>query len=137
MEKKWFVTFIDDHTRLCWVFLISEKSEVAHILQNFYNMIKPQVQTKLCILHSDNGVEYMNEIFGSYLKEKGITHQSTCVNTPQQNSIAERKNRHLMEVARALMFSMNMPKYLWGESVLTAAYLINRMPSIVLNYNHH
>ncbi|KAL5804087.1 hypothetical protein ACOSQ3_030887 [Xanthoceras sorbifolium] len=66
--------------------------------------------------------------------EKGIYHQSTCVDTPQQNGIAERKNRHLLEVARALMFSMNVPKYLWGEALLTAAYLINRMPTRVLKY---
>ncbi|RVW26375.1 Retrovirus-related Pol polyprotein from transposon TNT 1-94 [Vitis vinifera] len=49
--------------------------------------------------------------------------------TPQQNGIAERKNRHLLEVARSLMFSMNVPKLFWGQAVLTAAYLINRMPS--------
>jgi hypothetical protein len=65
--------------------------------------------------------------------ENGIVHQSTCVNSPQQNGIAERKNRHLLEVARALLFSTKVPKYLWGEAVLTAAHLINRMPSRVLN----
>jgi len=65
--------------------------------------------------------------------ENGIVHQSTCVNSPQQNGIAERKNRHLLEVARALLFSTEVPKYLWGEVVLTAAHLINRMLSRVLN----
>jgi len=65
--------------------------------------------------------------------ENGIVHQSTCVNSPQQNGIAERKNRHLLEVARALLFSTKVPKYLWGEAVLTAAHLINHMPSRVLN----
>ena len=133
--KRWFVTFIDDHTRLCWIYLLKEKSEVAQVFQNFYYMIENQFNTKISILHSDNGTEYFNEILGGFLKEKGIFHQSTCVNTPQQNGIAERKNRHLLEVARALMFSMNVPKYLWGESVLTAAYLINRLPSKVLNYH--
>jgi hypothetical protein len=56
------------------------------------------------------------------------------VNTAEQNGVAERKNRHLLEVARSLMFMMNVPKFLWGEAVKTAAYLINRMPSRVLNY---
>ncbi|RVX11614.1 Retrovirus-related Pol polyprotein from transposon RE2 [Vitis vinifera] len=58
-----------------------------------------------------------------------IVHLSSCVDTPQQNGIAERKNRHLLEVARSLMFSMNVPKLFWGQAVLTEAYLINRMPS--------
>jgi len=66
---------------------------------------------------------------GDFLNEKGIIHHSSCVDTPQQNGVAERKNRHLLEVARALMFSMNVPKRFWGEAILTASYLINRMPS--------
>ncbi|KAM0954162.1 putative RNA-directed DNA polymerase [Dioscorea sansibarensis] len=71
---------------------------------------------------------------GNYLKEQGLVHVSSWVDTPQQNGIAERKNRHLLEVARCLMFSTHVSKFLWGEAVLTAAYLINRMPSRVLNF---
>ncbi|RVW59858.1 Retrovirus-related Pol polyprotein from transposon RE1 [Vitis vinifera] len=66
---------------------------------------------------------------GEFLAQEGIVHLSSCVDTPQQNGIAERKNRHLLEVARSLMFSMHVPKLFWGQAVLTAAYLINRMPS--------
>jgi len=69
--------------------------------------------------------------------ENGIVHQSTCVNSPQQNGIAERKKRHLLEVARALLFSTKVPKYLWGEAVLTVAHLTNRMPSRVLSLKTH
>ena len=71
----------------------------------------------------------------SFLKESGIHYQSTCVDTPQQNGIAERKNKHLLEVARAIMFSMNVLKCLFGQAVLTTSYLINRMPTRVLKYN--
>ena len=71
---------------------------------------------------------------GNVSKEKGIQHQSTCRNTTKQNGIAERKNKHLLEVARAIMFSMYVLKYLWGDTVLTASYLINRMPTRVLDY---
>ena len=133
-NKRWFVTFIDDHTRLCWVYLMTEKSEVEGIFKNFYNMIETQFDTKISILHSDNGPEYFKQTLGHFLHEKGIFHQTSCVYTPQQNGIAERKNRHLLEVARALMFSMNVPSYLWGDAVLTACYLINRMPTRVLNF---
>lgn len=69
-----------------------------------------------------------------FFLKNGIVHQSSCPNTPQQNGVAARKNRHLLEVARALLFSSKVPNYLWGEAVLTAAYLINRMPSKVLNF---
>ena len=71
-----------------------------------------------------------------FLQEKEILHQSTCTNTPKHNGIAERKIKHLLEVDRAMMFHMNMPKYLWGDIVLTTSYLINRMPSKVLQYTN-
>ena len=132
--KRWFVTFIDDHTRLCWIYLMNKKSDVKNLFTNFYNMIENQFQTKIGILHSDNGTEYFNEQLGEFLEKKGIFHQSTCRDTPQQNGIAERKNKHLLEVARAIMFYMHVPKYLWGEAILTASYLINRMPTKVLTY---
>ena len=132
--KKWFVTFIDDHSRLCWIYLMSEKTEVEKILIDFYKMVENQFQTKISILHTDNGKEYFNKYLGHFLCEKGIQHQSTCIDTPQQNGIAERKNKHLLEVARAIMFSTNVPKYLWGEAVLTASFLINRMPTRILKY---
>ena len=132
--KRWFVTFIDDHTRVCWVYLLQSKTEVATIFKSFYSMIETQFQTKISILHSDNGTEYFNHVLGVFLKEKGILHQSTCVDTPHQNGIVERKNKHLLEVSHAFMFKMSVPKYLWGEAVLTACYLINRMSSRVLNF---
>ncbi|KAA0038338.1 Beta-galactosidase [Cucumis melo var. makuwa] len=64
---------------------------------------------------------------------KGIVHQNSCAYTPQQNGVAERKNRHLLEVARSLMLSTSLPSYLWGDAILTAAHLINRMPSRILH----
>ena len=114
---------------------MKEKLEVGKLFQNFYNMIETQFQVKIGIFHIDNGTRYFNEFLGSFLEEKGIHHQSTCVNTPQQNGIAKRKNKHLFEVARAIMFSMNVPKYFLGEAVLKASYLINRMPTRILKYS--
>ena len=110
------------------------KSEVAKLFKDFYFMVENQFQTKISILRSDNGTEFYNDCLGDFLLEKGILHQSTCRDTPQQNGIAERKNRHLLEVGRALMFHMNVPKYLWGNAILTSCYLINRMPTRVLHY---
>jgi hypothetical protein len=64
----------------------------------------------------------------AFLRSEGIVHQTTCVNTPEQNGVVERKNRHILEVTRCLLFSTNVPRYLWGEATKTAVYLINRMP---------
>jgi hypothetical protein len=80
------------------------------------------------ILRSDNGTEYTNKSMQDFLRSEGIIHQTTCVNTPEQNRVADRKNRHILEVTRCLLFSMNVPRYLWGEATKTAIYLINRMP---------
>ena len=78
-------------------------------------MIENQFQNKIGILCSDNGTKYSNEGLEKILKEKGIQHQSTCRDTPEQNGIVEWKNEHLLEVARAIIFSANVPKYLWNE----------------------
>ena len=131
---RWFVSFIDDHTRLTWVFLMKEKSETGQNFKNFKNMIQTQFQSKIQILKSDNARDYFNSILGEFLAKEGIVLLSSCVDTPQQNGIFERKNRHLLEVARSLMFSTNVPKLFWGEAILTAAYLINKMLSRVLKF---
>src|SRR4051812_23212585 len=100
--------------------------------QDFTSYVKNQFDGVIKILRSGNGIEYTNMEFKSFLLSKGIQHQSTCSGTPAQSGVAEQKNHHLLEVARALMFQMNMPKFLWSDAVLTATYLINRMPSRVL-----
>ena len=87
-----------------------EKSEVCQIFKSFNKMIQNQFQTKIQILRTDNGKEYFNSLLGNYLINEGIIHQSSCVETPQQNGVSERKNRHLLEVARSIMFSSNVPK---------------------------
>ncbi|KAL6311476.1 hypothetical protein AAG906_012064 [Vitis piasezkii] len=134
LGSRWFVTLVDDHTRVTWVFLMKKKSEVREIFENFNNMVQTQFQAKIQVHRTDNARECYNNILGSYLLENGIVHQSSCIDTPEQNGVAERKNRHLMEVARSLMIASNVPKQLWGEAVLTATYLINRMPSRILRF---
>jgi hypothetical protein len=83
-------------------------------------------------VRSDNGGEYTSHKFKEYLAKHGIIHQTSCPYTPQQNGVAERKNRHLMEVERSMMFHTNVTKKFWGDAVMTACYLINRTPTKVL-----
>jgi transposase InsO family protein len=96
-------------------------------------MIKTQFAKKIRILRSDNAKEYTSGSFTSYLSNKGTIHQTSCAHTPQQNGVAERKNRHLLDVTRCLFSHMHVPKHFWSDSALTACYLINRMPSSVLD----
>src|SRR5204863_6379416 len=99
----------------------------------FHKMIEIQFETGIKAIPTDNGTEYPNIVFREFLKSQGIVHQRTCVNTPAQIGVAERKNWHLLEVARSLLFTMNVPKYMCGEAVLCATYLINRMHLPSLN----
>ena len=87
----WFITFIDDHTRLCWVYLLKEKSEAAGVFKQFHKIILNQFKTNIKILRTDNGREYYSNILGEYLQKEGIIHHSSCIDTPQQNGVSERK----------------------------------------------
>ncbi|XP_068475998.1 myosin-15-like isoform X2 [Phaseolus vulgaris] len=111
---------------------MKDKSEVFHLFVKFYRMIQTQFESPIKRLRSDNGREYVNQNLSKFLEENGVVHELTCVDTPQQNGVAERKNRHLLEVTRALLFQTSVPRSYWGEAVLTATYLINRLPSRVL-----
>ena len=98
-------------------------------LKSFVPGLKLSFHTWIQVFRTNNGKEYFNSILGRLFKEKGIIHQSTCFDTPQQNGIVERKNCHLIEVARLLMFTMGVPKYLWDEAVL--------MPTKMLKFATH
>ncbi|XP_059295583.1 uncharacterized protein LOC132048919 [Lycium ferocissimum] len=97
-----------------------------------YDPYKTQFNATIRTLRSDNAKEYMSESFHSYMRRHGILHQSSCVDTPSQNGVAERKNRHLLETTQALLFQMKVPKQFWADVVSTACFLINHMPSTVL-----
>ncbi|KAH9726800.1 hypothetical protein KPL70_008430 [Citrus sinensis] len=95
---------------------------------------KDRTRANIRVLQSDNGTEYMDASLGKFLNIHGIRHQTSCTYTPQQNGLAERKNRQILEVVRASLFGMNMPRFYWGEAVKSAAYIINRTPSRVLDF---
>ena len=80
--SKWFITFIDDHTRVCWVYLMKKKFEAGQLFKNFHSMVETQFQEKIQVLRTDNGKEYFHSILRNYLLHHEIVHQSSCVNTP-------------------------------------------------------
>ena len=92
-----------------------------------------QFNTSIHILRSDNAKEYFSTPFSSFMSSHRILHQSSCTYIPQQNGVAERKNRHLVETTRTLLLHHKVPQRCWGDAILATCYLINRMPSSVLH----
>lgn len=126
---RYFLTIVDDCTRATWVYLLTNKSSVTTIFPEFIQFIETQYQKKIKAIRSDNAPELS---FTSLLKTKGIIHYFSCVYTPQQNSVVERKHQHILNVARSLLFQSNIPIEHWGDCILTSIYLINRTPSPLL-----
>ena len=126
----YFLTIVDDFSRAVWTYLLLEKSEVKQVLQNFCAYTEKQFGKHVRKVRSDNGSEFM--CMSSFFRSNGIVHQTSCVATPQQNGRVERKHRHILNIARSLLFQASLPVKFWGEAVSTAAYLINRTPSKVL-----
>ncbi|KAM1858820.1 hypothetical protein ACFX13_011213 [Malus domestica] len=110
------------------------KSEVPTKFNIFHQYIATQFDKKIQTLRSDNGGEYVNHAPHNYLQEHDIVHQTTCAYTPQQNGVAEKKNRHLLEVVRASLYGANMHYKFWGEALCSTTYLINPTPSSTLQY---
>lgn len=126
----YFLTVVDDYSRAVWIYLMLDKSEVKGLLQNFFAMTKNQFGKSVKALRSDNGSEFM--AMSAYFREHEIEHQTSCVDTPQQNRRVERKHRNILNIARALLFQAKLPSSFWGQSVLTATHLINRTPTTLL-----
>ncbi|XP_019158475.1 PREDICTED: uncharacterized protein LOC109155214 [Ipomoea nil] len=129
---RFFLIFVDDCTRMTWVYFLKHKSEVFDKFTMFYAMIQTQFQKNIQIFRSDNGGEFVNTHMQQFFQKKGIIHQTTCPHTPEQNGVVERKNRILLEITRALLIESRVPKSFWPEAIATAAYLINRLPTNIL-----
>lgn len=131
--SKYFLTFIDDKTRRIFVYFLKSKDEVISKFREFQKLVERQTGKKIKELRSDNGGEYLNKEFDSYLKNIGIKRQLTVPYSPQQNGVAERANRTLVEMARTMMLHAGVDESLWAEAISTASYLRNRSPAKHLN----
>ena len=129
-NARYFVTFIDDMSRFIAIYPIAKKSEVYKKFTEFQAAMEVEFgRQTIKELISDNGGEYSSDMFRQYCRSKGIKHTFTIPHTPQQNGIAERANRTIMEGARAMMRESTMPCSSWSEAVVYAAYVRNRSPS--------
>nr|GFC45020.1 retrovirus-related Pol polyprotein from transposon TNT 1-94 [Tanacetum cinerariifolium] len=131
-KDNYFLTIVDDFTRAIWIFLLKHKNKASQHLQNFYKMIEVQFDKGIKRIRCDNGGEFISNKMLEFYNEKEILLETTCPHTPQQNGVVEIKHMHLLETARALRIGENLPKRFWGECILTASYVINRLPSKVI-----
>ena len=104
------------------------------MFESFCGEIKTQFHTFVQVLLSDNAPEYFSIPSTTFISSQGILHQSSCAYTPQQNGVVERKNRHLIEIACTLLLHHHVPFCFWVNAILIACYLINKMPSLVLQH---
>ncbi|PKU76837.1 Retrovirus-related Pol polyprotein from transposon TNT 1-94 [Dendrobium catenatum] len=126
---RYYVIFIDDFTRYCWIYFMNSKSETINCFKSFLSLIKTQFDCTPKRFRSDGGGEFTSTAFLSILQAHGILHQISCPHTPEQNGLAERKHRHLLDITRTLLHAANLPDKFWLEAIATANYLINRLPS--------
>ena len=126
---RYFVTFIDDYTHMCVVYLLRRKDEVFVKFKEFHAMATSHFNVKMSNLRTDNGGEYISRNMKDFCKENGIILDPTTPYTPECNGVSERMNRTLCEKARSMLIGAGLPKHLWGEAVLTAVFLTNRSPT--------
>jgi transposase InsO family protein len=118
---------VDDSTKYCYVYLLKSKDEAIEKFVLYKTEVENQLDAKIKMIRSDRGGEYV-EPFGQYCAEQGIIHETTAPYSPQSNGVAERKNRTLKEMMNAMFLSSGLPQNMWGEAILTANYLLNKIP---------
>ncbi|KAD3337285.1 hypothetical protein E3N88_32805 [Mikania micrantha] len=125
-NKKYVITFIDDASRFCYVYLLHAKDESLDKFKVYKQEVELHQSGLIKHFRTDRGGEYYDPV---YFQSTGIIHQTTTPYTPQQNGVAERKNRTLKEMVNSMLSYSGLSEGLWGEAMLTACYLLNRIPN--------
>ncbi|GJX56010.1 zinc finger, CCHC-type containing protein [Tanacetum coccineum] len=116
-HNKYVITFIDDASRYCYVYLLHAKHEALDKFKIYKQEVELQRQDLIKVLRTDRGGEYYDPV---YFQSTGIIHQTTAPYTPQQNGVAERKNRTLKEMVNSMLSYSGLSEGFWGEAMLTA-----------------
>jgi len=128
---KYYLILVDHYTRYTWLYPLKQKSQVRETFVAFKALVENRFQTKIRTLYSDNGGEFI--ALRQFLLTHGISHLTSLPHTPEHNGIAERKHRHILETGLTLLTQASIPTSYWTYAFGTAVYLINRLPSSVLN----
>ncbi|GKB84029.1 putative ribonuclease H-like domain-containing protein [Tanacetum coccineum] len=125
MKKMYCLVVTDDYSRFTWVFFLATKDETSGILKSFITGIENLVDHKVKVIRCDNGIEFKNREMNQFYEMKGILRQFSVARTPQQNGVAERRNKTLIEAARTMLADSKFPTTFWAEAVNTACYMQN------------
>src|SRR5438128_8566126 len=128
-EKRYFMTLIDDSTRFCYVYLLKSKDEAFHHFKIYKAEAENQLERKIKRVRSDRGGEYFSNEFNLFCEEHGIIHERMPPYSSQSNGIAERKNRTLTEMVNAMLETSRLSKECWGDAIMTACHVLNRVPT--------
>lgn len=120
---EYYVTFIDDFSRKTWIYFLKTKVEVFARFKEFKALVENQTGKKIKVLRSDNGGEFTSNEFRDFCRQEGIRRQKSFPYNPQQNGVAERKNRSIIGACRAMLYDQDLPLFLWAEACSTAVYL--------------
>lgn len=131
--NKYALLFVDDYTRFIFIYFISSKTEVKEKFCHFQSLLERQTGAKVKAVRTDNGGEYVNHDLSEHFRANGIVHQTTVVYSPQQNGVAERTIRSVVEKARSMLAQSSLSKVYWEDAVQTSVYLKNRSPHRALN----
>jgi hypothetical protein len=130
---RFYLVIVDDYTKFCWVYLLKNKSDTFSTFQHFKAMAEKHYNSSIHFLRTDCGGEFTSTAFNSYCAHSGIIHHLTCPHTPQQNGVAERKHRHLIQTTLALLSQSGLSLSHWSYALATACHLINKLPTPLLN----
>jgi hypothetical protein len=131
--KEYFVSFTDDHNRRTYLVPMASKSDVFGCYKQYEAWAETQHGTKIKHLKMDRGGEYLSDAFTNHLKSKGTVWSLTVHDTPEENGVSERLNRMLLEHARAMHLTAELPKFLWTESIQHVIWLKNRTSTCALD----
>ena len=111
---------------------MKHKDKAQPLIKRFFSHVSTRFESHTKIFQSDNGGEFLS--LQSFCKDNGVLFQHSCVYTPQQNGVVERKHSDILQVARALKIKAQLPNNFWGECALTAFHILNFLPSPVLSF---
>src|SRR5205809_1176197 len=118
-KNRYVFVIVDDYSRNIWVIFLNNKNEAYHEFTVFCKRIQNQKSTTIITIKSDHGGEFENEQFKFFYEENDITHNFAFSRASPQNSVVERKNRTLQEIARIMLIDSKLQKYFWAEAVNT------------------